>query len=331
LIARKSDAAQIRDALEGLKNSDWLGDARRWWPSFLFRFDDIQNAISILTCGHLRCRNKRGTAVETAATSIIAGTEARWKDHVRLYFRPRTPTQHHIEGIRPKGQLGSLEAHMPVPVFFLLDSAEVLTRETTMFSDGSLAAKHPNFVAGDFVAFARIPFAKVYHDSPLSDDEKANIMYHRHAEVVVPEELSLDGVLKYIWVRSEAERETLLNVLPADISKKYEPIIYASRANLFFRKWTFLERASLTQDLVDLAFNLSSIAPGPFHARLVIGYQANGMTLELKWDETDFFANRPFKIQIPQLKGTQTEYTATFYLDETIAFKGRYRPANVLV
>ncbi|MGO8701673.1 MAG: DarT ssDNA thymidine ADP-ribosyltransferase family protein [Limisphaerales bacterium] len=84
---------------------------------------------------------------------------------MRLYFRPRTPTQHQIEGFRPAGQYGSLGKHMPLPVFFLFDSKDVLTREATRFSKGNLS-QNPE-VGEDATFFASIPFEKVYHDSWL--------------------------------------------------------------------------------------------------------------------------------------------------------------------
>ena len=187
---RKPDAARIEARLDGLRQASWIGPARQWWPKYVFRFDDIQNAVRILQSGKVSCRAKRGEALETASQEVLGHTEETWKNHVRLYFRPRTPTQYQVEGFRPKGQFGSLQAHMPVPVFFLFDAKDILTRASTKFSNGNLAA-HPE-VGENADFFETIPFEKVYHDSWMSDGEKPNIKFHRHAEVVVPDELDLD-------------------------------------------------------------------------------------------------------------------------------------------
>lgn len=139
---RKPDAARIEARLESLRQANWIGPARQWWPKYVFRFDDIQNAVRILQSGKVSCRAKRGEALETASQEVLGHTEETWKNHVRLYFRPRTPTQYQVEGFRPQGQFGSLQAHMPVPVFFLFDAKDILTRASTKFSNGNLAA-HP--------------------------------------------------------------------------------------------------------------------------------------------------------------------------------------------
>lgn len=155
-MERKPDAARIEAHLDRLREAGWLGVARQWWPKFVFRFDDIQNVVRILTAGKVRCRSQRGEALETASQEVLGNTEEKWKDCVRLYFRPRTPTQYQVEGFRPKGQLGSLRAHMPVPVFLLFDAKQILTRKATQFSTGNLAA---NPVVGDTAGFFEtIPF-----------------------------------------------------------------------------------------------------------------------------------------------------------------------------
>ena len=115
---------------------------------------------------------------------MLDHTDEKWKNCVRLYFRPRTPTQYQVEGFRPQGQLGSLQAHMPVPVFFLFEAKDILTRAGTRFSAGNLAASR--VVGEDAVYFESIPFQKVYHDSWMAEGEKGNIKFHRHAEVIVP-------------------------------------------------------------------------------------------------------------------------------------------------
>jgi hypothetical protein len=321
---RKPDAARIEARLDGLRQADWIGPARQWWPKYVFRFDDIQNAVRILKCGKLLCRAKRGEALETASQEVLDHTEETWKNHVRLYFRPRTPTQYQVEGFRPLGQLGSLQAYMPMPVFFLFDAKDILTRGTTKFSDGNLAA-HPT-VGENADFFEAIPFKKVYHDSWMSESEKPNIKFHRHAEVVVPDELDLDA-LQFIWLRTEAEHKTLLHLLPPAVVKKYGPKCRSGKKpNLHFYKWNFVENAYLQQNKISLTFNASTLTPGPFVAHLKVRNRKNGKGY--KWDNSQFQANSTLTVSIPQIKEAAA-YDMQFTLDGAVAYADQFIPTTV--
>jgi hypothetical protein len=321
---RKADAARIEARLDGLKRANWIGPARQWWPKYVFRFDDIQNAVRILQCGRLLCRAQRGEALETASREVLGHTEETWKNHVRLYFRPRTPTQYQVEGFRPKGQLGSLQAHMPVPVFFLFDANEILTRASTKFSNGNLAAAPAVGQDADF--FESIPFEKVYHDSWMSESEKANIKFHRHAEVIVPGELDLDA-LHFVWLRTEAEYKTLVHLLPAAAVKKYGPKFrHGKKPNLHFCNWSFVESASLEQNKISLVFNASTRTPGPFAAHLAVRNRATGA--DYKWENPEFQANGTLSVGIPQITKAAA-YDVRFTLDGAVAYADRFAPKTI--
>ncbi len=324
MSARKPDAARIEARLDELRKADWIGPARQWWPKYVFRFDDIQNAVRILQGGKVLCRAKRGDALETASQEVLDHTEETWKNHVRLYFRPRTPTQYQVEGFRPKGQLGSLKAHMPVPVFFLFDAKEVLTRASTKFSDGNLAA-HP-VVGQNADYFEAIPFDKVYHDSWMGEGEKANIKFHRQAEVVVPDELELDA-LQLIWLRTEAEYKTLLHLMPKAMAKKYGPKLrHGKKPNLHFYNWSFVESASLEQNRISLEFNASTRTPGPFVAHLEVCDLVTGA--KYKWEDPQFHAKSMLVVGIPQIKKTAA-YDVRFTLDDAVAYADRFTPKTI--
>jgi len=64
----------------------------------------------------------------------------------------------------------------------------------------------------------------VYHEGWMKEEEKSQIKFHRHAEVIVPEELGLDA-LQRVWCRSEAEYQTLLHFLTPEQIGKYKGII----------------------------------------------------------------------------------------------------------
>ncbi|MBI4285136.1 MAG: DUF4433 domain-containing protein, partial [Chloroflexi bacterium] len=266
-LKEKPDAKQIRDHISALKTAHWLGPARSRWPDFLFHFTDIRNAVSILQKGELLSREeaKRLNAMVTdsACQEIIANTDERLRDYVRLYFRPRTPTQFRNEGFRPVNQRWK-GAHCPVPIYFLFDSRSVLCRQDTLFSEGNLAAGTELF--GDASHFRAIPFEKVYHDSSVYEQEETSIIFHRHAEVAVPRRLDLSS-LRYIWCRSEAEYTTLLYLLNTNLKRQWVKQIGAgAKGNLFFGRWTYVEEAQLSKKEIVLSFNRNTMTPGPFVA-----------------------------------------------------------------
>src|SRR5690349_6275747 len=120
--AVKSDAQEIIAHIKALKSQPWLTKSQRWWPDYLFHFTDIQNALNILKHGFLLPRNKakelKLMATDNASPDVISKTGGKWKNYVRLYFRPRTPTQYKNEGFRPLGQRELGGAHCPVPIVF---------------------------------------------------------------------------------------------------------------------------------------------------------------------------------------------------------------------
>lgn len=321
MSVRKPDAARIEAHLDHLQKASWIGPARRWWPKYVFRFDDIQNAVRILQAGKIVCRAQRGEALETASQQVLDHTEESWKNYVRLYFRPRTPTQYQVEGFRPQDHWGSLQAHMPAPVFFLFDAKTLLTQATTRFSDGNLAA---NPTVGETAAyFESIPFEKVYHDSWMTDNEKPNIKFHRHAEVIVPHELDLSA-LRFIWLRTEAEYRTFLHLLlPAAIEKYGPKMRHGKKPNLHFYKWSFVESANLEQNKIALVFNASTLTPGPFVGCLEIRDRLTGQ--KYKWENSQFQANSTLSVSIPQIK-QPTAYDVRFTLDGAVAYSDRFTP-----
>ncbi|WP_420629291.1 DarT ssDNA thymidine ADP-ribosyltransferase family protein [Candidatus Leptofilum sp.] len=124
----KKDANQIKSFLKNLSEQEWIyRSERRWWPSFVFHYTDILNAAKILNSGAIFSRQeaeKRGVlSVSSGSSAVLAGTNPHVQSCVRFYFRPQTPTQFHVEGIRSDRVLSKSrypDAHCPVPVFFLI-------------------------------------------------------------------------------------------------------------------------------------------------------------------------------------------------------------------
>jgi ssDNA thymidine ADP-ribosyltransferase, DarT len=91
---------------------------RKHWPSRLFHHAPLENAVQILVEGVLRSRSDPDIqlARDVAGAGVIDAREEAHK-FVRFYFRPRTPTQFHIEGIR-KTEECEFSFQAPVLVMF---------------------------------------------------------------------------------------------------------------------------------------------------------------------------------------------------------------------
>ncbi len=326
----KQNAEKIVAHFRSIKQEDWLQESQRWWPGRLFHFTDLTNAVKILGDGKLVSRSELeqtgGLVTDIASPEVISSTGSRWKEYVRLYFRPRTPTQYTNEGFRPVGQR-ELNAHCPVPISFIFDAESILTRPPTLFSDGNLAAgAEPGNTAEYFLS---LPFEKIYHDRSLwglSDSEKRNIIYHRHAEVIVPDAIDLSS-LRLIGCRSEAEFQTLIHLLPSDVYLKWSKRIAVSRRfGLFFRRWPFLERADLSISANSFSFNPSANI-GPFHAKIELTETRTRKVYV--WEKNDFHASGTLSLDLPNLANPEN-YTVKFSLDGHLAYENRYLDDSAL-
>ena len=254
---------------------------------------------------------------DNASQAVIQHTGVRWKDSVRLYFRPRTPTQINNEGIRPAREK-SLDSHCPVPVFLLFDSLDVLTRQSTLFSDRSLA-KHGVRVGGSAAEFLKLPFQKIYHNTWFEPDERDEIVACRHAEVIVPRHLDLDA-LKYVWCRSQAEKTTLLHLLRPGVRAMWADRIYqGNKYDLFFNSWTFVERADLSSSDMVFFFNPSTKTPGPFLLRVRV--KVADLSDPIVHEDNAFMASGRLQLLF---KRNRSRYTVEVTLDESLAYQSEF-------
>lgn len=147
-------------------------EGRAWWPRFVYHYTDVNNAINMLNTGVLYSRAEAVTRElmvnENANPEIISSTDQEHLDFVRLYFRPRTPTQYVNEGIKPPSQRGN--GHCPVPVFFVFDLVGVVGRDDARFSKGTLASyRHGHSDQRDYFVNS-IPWRDVYGDGVPNTD-----------------------------------------------------------------------------------------------------------------------------------------------------------------
>lgn len=325
----KADAAQIKQYIESLPNQAWLsGTNRVRWPLFLFRVDDVVATSSILERACLYSRNRAAElgvlGHDAAAPGIIQNSPEWIKDYVRLYFRPRTPTEFRSEGFRiPADQ--EMGAHRPMPILMVFSSVPILTADGTRYTEGNAATYGTPH--GDDLAFLRgIPFDKVYHDSYFSASERASIVYRRCAEVLVPMELDLTH-LKRLVCRSNAEHETLLNLLSEQARSTYAAQIGVA-ANAHHKRWTFVESADLSNERVVIRFSPTTKSPGPFSARATF---TNAADVQIgHWENTQYLANGNLIFNLGTI-GNPHSYTVSLTLDGKIAYRGRHKSKEELL
>ena len=187
---------------------------RQHWPQRLFRHEPLENAVKILQSGVLLSRDSAAADIarDIAPTEII-GRRVDAHRFARLYFRPKSPTQFRIEGIKKPNELYQ-GRHAPILIIMVFRASDILTRQGVEFSDGNMQSNQT--VTGQTDAeFQTIPFDQVYHEGSF-DPQSAlgvDILRRRCAEVLVPDALLLPDTLQGVLCRSPAERATLLHFL----------------------------------------------------------------------------------------------------------------------
>ena len=280
-----------------------------WWQNFIYHFTNVPMAVSILEMGALLSRSEASRlgvmATDNASQQVLGQTSDRWKDYARLYFRPKTQTQHRNEGFRPIRHYWQ-GAHCPMPVYFLFDSRIVLSRTDVCFSNGNLAS-------GDSEVFANI-----------NQERILQIVSRRQSEVIVPDALHLDA-LKVIVCRSKAERETFLHLLSPTTRTRWEGKIEIDNGNwdLFIKNWVYVKSVELERSSITFYFNFKSnlYQDGPFRSVVSITDNQRSQSFVAR-REDQFTAKSELGMEIyPPLD----DYSVEFTLDDQIAYAGRYQ------
>lgn len=291
----------------------------KWWPTNVYHFTDVNNAVNILKSGFLFCRieaEKRNLMlVDNASPDVIRQTNEDHLHYARLYFRPRTPTQYRNEGIRPVN-IRELGSHCPIPIYFFFDAFSVLSRDDCEFSDGNMGSTRARH-SGDENFFTTIPFDLVFHNGFISNEEnKEEITFRKNAEVLIPNYLQIDQYLRLIICRSTAEIQTLMNLLPPQQRSLWRNKISLGDA-LFDRKWTFVEEVATSEEKITFRFNPNSITPGPFQVNFMYQdiYEKNPRI----WEGQKESLNKSLSFTIENAN----EGMVTLKLDDSLAFYGK--------
>lgn len=304
-----------------------------WWPKYVYHFTDITNAVEIIKAEKLYARDNplNHMVNDNASTEIINITKDDFKNFVRFYFRPKTPTQFHNEGYKPREcrKEHYKDADIPVPIFFLFEACEMLALPNAYFSETSLASQQSS-LTNDFEEFKTFDFIKIYSDGPYCD--KALKLY-RHAELVVKAECDLKH-LRQILCRSQAEYQTFCYLLKeAGQLKKYKDIIGVKSTNDIFNKRSLfisfvtllhesavihIENTNLLQHgKVMLSINVY-IKDQIYHKEIEM--KDSFSTLEIVFDSKD--------IQIALAKSNY-QYIFEILFDECLVYKNNYENTDL--
>ena len=339
---RKPDAASIAKFLEALPDSLGLNDFRRSWPRYLFHIAEIDNAVSILDMGVLHCRE---TAIQlnllvkdTAHPQVIGHTGASTKNCARFYFRPKTPTQHKTESFRRINQ--SEYPNYGIPVMLVFDAVEIMTRLETRFTDGNAGSTFHN--EGDNLGFLRtIPFESVYHQGSFPREARDEIIHRRNAEVLVPGSVNLDGTLRWIGLRSDAELDTLLYRLRESSLQAYEKFrglavpdaLLGEMGPLFFHEWTYLEEVWIAEGRLKLRLSREKGHPvSDFHAHLIVTNMDGTIVFTEKSGKatTATGATGTWSTPLPSQCASQP-FVIEFRLDNRLAYRNSFPPFTDVV
>ena len=328
-MPRKADANEILDHMKQLPSSLGLDGNRSFWPLWLFRSDHVENAAEILNSGLLLSRAAAETRnvirVDSGSPQYVEQLSEPHRNLVRLYFRPRTPTQYVNEGIRPRASI-QYGAHMPVPIYMLFASS-LLADQGVSFTKGRLnqAAE-----VGDSAEFLKsIDFRDVYHDWAVGrlgeSGRRSAILNARHSEAVIENELPLDK-LKHIVCRSVPERETLMNLLTPEARRRWLRRIRVDEGHrrLFEKLGTFVQRANLSNTESRFVFytNIDADMRGPFDLR--IEWSADDRRASAR-QENFTVSDRPVAYS---LNRSVQSYRVRAWLDGNLAYVGEFDEAR---
>lgn len=274
------------------------GSQQEWWSKYIYHFSHIANVVEILNSGTLYSRNKAIElglmANDNAHDDVIKHTQNYYKDYVRFYFRPKTPTQYINEGILPLSQVQN-NAHCPVPVFLLFDFVKILSLDNVLFSNGNIANRGAE-IYSNLVELKKLEFDNIFHSSALPQETyREHIKYCRHAEVLIKNELDVYNCLKLVVVRSQADKESLLYWLNDEAKKKLQGKIKIDSLSLFNHRWLSLESVESQANKIIFKFenvhqntyNFQVSAKRLTDGKIFSGVCTNFRGTSLNWDFDD--------------------------------------------
>lgn len=257
--------------------AEWQGkfaNYKKKWPQFLFHHANVENAIGILKSGVLLSRNDaeaNGDLVNDIAPEEIIQNRDEAHAYSRLYFRPRTPTQFHIEGIRKPANY-YMGKHAGFLVMLAFNGESVLTMSGTRFSTCNMQSPQSRVLDGN-AGFDELDFAGIFHDEAYpSDDERRK----RCAEVLAQSPLDVKTTLSAIVVRTDADAATLKYLLVREGLAHLVPSIKKSQGTgVFFHDYTAVQFVDSAPNRINFKLR-GTRSPGDIHTEVTA---TNTMTM----------------------------------------------------
>ncbi|QFT95954.1 hypothetical protein FIU85_01430 [Roseovarius sp. THAF8] len=297
--------------------AEWLGkfsNYKKKWPEHLFHHANVEAAIDILKQGQLLSRNDAVAAgvlgIDIAPEEIIQNREDA-HDYARLYFRPRTPTQYHIEGIRKEADY-YMGRHAGFLVVLAFDGETVLKMQSTQFSTCNMQSPASQILDGD-CGFDQLDFQGIYHDEAYpSDDERRK----RCAEVLANSPLDIPSTLKAILVRTDADAATvkhllIKNGLPELVSKITKP----QSTGIFFDNYTAVQFVDAAPGRIKFKLR-GTRSVGDIETELEVRDEVTGRTV-LSANE----ALKPFQDYYIDADLPPGDYRVSFTLESCFAYE----------
>jgi hypothetical protein len=187
-------------------------------------------------------------------------------------------------------------------------------RDDAQYSNGNMGTSGVSFGPGreDFLA---IPFNKVFHDGAFDRDADPEILFHRHAELLIPDEMDLDD-LKLIACRSHAERSTLLHLMSPAARRRWDDFVRVGNSALFEKKWAFVDRVEIGERQFVFHFNPDSQCSRRVRSRAVLNH-SDGRTREF---ENELDSRRRYKIK---LRRNYLYVDVSLFLENSLAYSNR--------
>lgn len=259
--------------------ANWQGkfaNYKKKWPKFLFHHANVENAIGILKQGALLSRNDAEAGkvlVNDIAPDEIVNNRNDAHAYSRLYFRPRTPTQFHIEGIRKPANY-FLGKHAGFLVMLAFDAESVLTMPDTRFSTCNMQSPTSQILDGDD-GFDLLDFSGIFHDEANpSDDEKRK----RCAEVLAKSPLDVNANLSAIVVRTDADMATLKYLLTREGLVHLIPYLRKSQGTgVFFHDYTAVQFVDSAPGRINFKLR-GTRSPGEIHTEIMATNMVTGTT-----------------------------------------------------
>ena len=298
--------------------------AQNWWPKYLFHFTDITNAISILEKGSLLSRNEaiklKLMKNDNANDDVISITADEYKNYARLYFAPSTPTQYNNEGFKPRNLIHD-NAHCPIPIMFIFHAEKIFMIDEIKFTDGNLANR-PN-IYNNIEDLNKLDFTLIYHRTYFSPEQRDNIVNARHSEILIKNKLPIEGNLKLIAVRSEAEKETLLYLMDDNSRIFYKDKIYVQpKTGIFLNNWLYVRKVNIIDNIITILWhNCSNYGQceNNYNIKIVLEDIKTNNKKGLR-KENWYPSRNPMKINIPKDFIDEFFYLSIF-IDDTLAYK----------